>query len=99
MDDGLIKLFFIKTESQRFFHVQKKANEKILVDIEDLVLVAEVHPLHFEVFGIVGKVLDRIVGVDVIFLEVLHQDQNEQVQHNVLLHQHKNDIVNDGDGI
>jgi len=47
----------------------------------DLVVFAVLNPLFLELVGEVDEVLHGIVRRNVVFLEVLHQHQDKEVQH------------------
>lgn len=94
-----VKLFTVETQTQWLFQIQKKIGHLILLNIKNLLFIAKFHPLHFKVFRQVGEVLNWIIRINIIFLKILHQDQNKQVQHNILLHQYKGDKEKNADPI
>lgn len=66
-----------------------------MVDVIELVFVAEFDPAFLVLVGEVLEILDGVVGRDVVLLEVLHQHEDEQVQHDKLDHDDENDEKGD----
>ena len=63
------------------------------MEIVHLIFLAELDPLFLEDFGSFLKSADWVIVVNIVFFEVLHEHQNEKIEHYVLDH----DDVNNED--
>lgn len=53
-------------------------------DLRTLVTVSEDLPLSFESFKVVGKAIEWVVWEDIVLLELLDDNQDEEIEHDVV---------------
>ena len=48
-------------------------------------LSSEYHPLFLKIFFRLGKIVERIIRIDIVFFELFDNDEDEEIHHHVLL--------------
>lgn len=92
--DRVIVFGGIETETQGLAETNQEINQMVFLYIVDLISTV-FYPLLFKLLSHVLKILNRVVRINIIFLEILHKHQDEQIQHDVLLQEDENNEEND----
>jgi len=69
--------------SQRLRQSKVEICEESLVYFDTKVFLCHDNPQRFETFFLLPEILERIVWIDVIFFEFVHDNQHEEIHHNV----------------
>jgi len=81
----------LEVKTEWYFEFHKEFHETFFVDLDSFLISGHFDPGIFEILLQIFEVIERVIGVDIILLKLLQNNQYKQVQENILDNDNKSD--------